>query len=291
MQQTAVDQTGLLEVKGAMLPYAVRGRGSVVLFLHGALTDHTMWDRQRTLLADRYRTLAYTQRYFGGGSWRADWPPFGVTTHADDLVAFVQAFGAGPVHLVAWSYAGHVAFQAALHHPALFKSLFVYEPGVLSYVEDPSERDAFAHDAHTMFGPIFEAVQGRGDLEAGVRLLLDGSGQRPGYFATQPADVRALQLRHARTLPLQLGQAEPPHITCADLASLPMPVCVAYGMRTRPVFSVVSRAAVRCLPQGQHRVIPDATHMWPDEAPAAFSMAVASFLATLEPLSADKEAG
>ncbi|HEX9449677.1 MAG TPA: alpha/beta fold hydrolase, partial [Dongiaceae bacterium] len=122
--------------------YSDIGHGPAVLFLHGALSDRRMWQRQSTALAKRFRCLAYTQRYFGTATWREDGPPFGVATHAEDAIAFAEAISAGPINLVAWSYAGQAALQAALARPDLFHRVLVYEPGVPSHVNDAAARAA-----------------------------------------------------------------------------------------------------------------------------------------------------
>ncbi|WP_437972040.1 alpha/beta hydrolase [Sorangium sp. So ce260] len=265
-----------IEVNGARLACAEQGQGAPVVFLHGAGSDHRMWDRHRAIVGQHHRAIAYSQRYFGTGAWDSSWPPLGVQTHADDLIALLRALDAAPAHLVAWSYAGHVVLSAALSHPELIRSAFIYEPGVPSYVTDPAELQALGDDMNAMFGPVFGAVQ-RGELQEAVRVLIDGSGQREGYFAAQPAERQAVYLDNARTIPPLLSQPQPPHITCGDLASLKVPVTIAYGELSRPVFSVVSRAAARCIP-GQHLVIRGATHMWPEEDAAAFCAAVLGFI-------------
>ncbi|WP_437663471.1 alpha/beta fold hydrolase [Sorangium sp. So ce1182] len=263
-----------MEVNGARLACVEQGQGTPVVFLHGAVSDHRMWDRHRAIVGERHRAIAYSQRYFGTGEWGSSWPPLGVQTHTDDLVAFLRGLGAGPAHVVAWSYAGHVVLSAALTHPELIRSAFIYEPGVPSYVTDPAELSALRDDVNAMFGPIFGAVQ-RGDSKEAVRLLLDGSGQREGYFDAQSAERQTVNLDNARTMPLLLSQPRPPEITCGQLASLKVPVTIAHGELSRPTFGVVSRAAARCIP-GQHLVVPGATHMWPEEDAAAFCAAVLS---------------
>lgn len=50
-----------------------------------------------------------------------------------------------------------------------------------SYVSDEAALARFGEDAQAMFGPIFEAA-GRGDMEEAIRRLIDGSGERAGYF-------------------------------------------------------------------------------------------------------------
>jgi len=274
------DRIRRMQVHGASLPYIAEGTGSTVVFVHGALADQRMWNRHRAFIAQRFQAVSFTMRYFGTDPWGSDWPPFGVDTHAADLAELIRKLQAGAVHLIAWSYSGHIALTVALRYPELIKSAFIYEPGVPTYVTDPAEAGAFAADANAMFGPVFEAVQGAGDNGEGVRRLIDGSGQRSGYFDSQPGERQELQMDNARTMPLLLAQSTPPIITCDDLRALRVPVCVAYGELTRPVFGVVSRAAARCIQGGRHRVIPSANHMWPDEDAAGFSAAVLDFLAS-----------
>src|SRR5829696_8626271 len=102
--------------------YVDVGRGPPVLFLHGAPGDWRMWRRHCAALSARFRAISYTQRYFGIVRWRADGPPFSTATHANDLVAFAEALGAGRPAVVAWSYVGYAVLQAALTRPDLFSA-------------------------------------------------------------------------------------------------------------------------------------------------------------------------
>ena len=45
--------------------------------------------------------------------WDDSGARFSQPMHAADLAAFIQSLGAGPVHVVAWSYGGSVATLAA----------------------------------------------------------------------------------------------------------------------------------------------------------------------------------
>jgi len=263
-------------IAGTSFEWLERGRGEPVVLVHGAPSDGRVWLPHCEALAPRYRAIAYTQRYFGRSEWPSAGPPFGVRTHADDLVAVLQHIGE-PAHVVAWSYGAHVALVAASEAPQLFRSVFVYEPGVPTYVEDSAELADISTDAQRVFGPVFAAVE-RGDCEEGVRALLDGSGQTRGYFDAQPLERRRVQLDNARVLPLLLAQAPPPPLACADLVRLRVPAMVAWGERTRPLFAIVARAAARCLPGDAHTVVSNATHMWPEERPHEMAELVQGFI-------------
>lgn len=265
---------------GAQVANFERGNGAPVVFVHGALADARMWNSHCSILAGNYHAISFTQRYFGHIFSPVDeLHPFGITTHRDDLIAFVEAIAKEPVHLVGWSYGSDIALSAVIKAPALFRSLFLYEPGFPGYC-NPAQLEVFAADAGAMFGPIFAAVS-RNDLEEGVRLLIDGSGGRHGYYASQHPEIQNQQLENAHTLKLQLAQAQPPEITVADLNRIAIPAMVAYGENTRALFRVVTQAAQAAIPGCQAEVIKDATHMLPMEDPERFSQLVGNFLQNL----------
>lgn len=264
---------------GVTLSATEAGTGPTLLLLHGAVADERLWAPHQALLADGFRSIALTQRWFGPDPWAEGGPRFGVDTHARDLVAVIDALGGAPVHLAAWSYAGHVALTAAARRPDLVASVFLYEPGVPVYVTDPAELEAWTADAEAMFGPIIDALEA-GDAAAGLRALLDAAGQREGVYASLPEPERRMYDTNARTLALQLDQAPPPPLVPADLAALPMPITVRWGAASRPVFRTVSLAVARAIPHRAHAEVPGAGHLWPAEQPAAFAAALRGFLAS-----------
>ncbi|GAB4038076.1 MAG: alpha/beta hydrolase [Rubrivivax sp.] len=270
-----------IPVAGGTLQATEAGAGPTVLLLHGAAADGRLWAPHQALLADRWRAVAPTLRYFGTQPWPADGQPrFGVDTHARDLISAIEALGGGPVHLVAWSYAGHVALTAAARRPERVASVFAYEPGVPVYVTDPAELGVWQADAEAMFGPVIDALEA-GDTAAALRALMDAAGQRAGVLESLPPEQRTMLEDNARTLRLQMDQAPPPPLAPADLAALPMPVQVVWGGASRPVFRTVSQAVARAIAHRTHTEVTGAGHLWPMQEPAAFTAALRAFLATV----------
>ena len=54
-----------LRVNGVDLSYIEQGRGTPVVFVHGAWMDLRYWEQQRQAIAMQYRFIAYTLRYHG----------------------------------------------------------------------------------------------------------------------------------------------------------------------------------------------------------------------------------
>jgi pimeloyl-ACP methyl ester carboxylesterase len=266
-----------MEVNGAQLAYVDDGRGAPVVFVHGALGDYRTWERQRAIVGQQYRVIAYSQRYFGTEPWGANWPKFGVPAHALDLAAFIRGLGAGPVHLVSWSYSGQTVLDVALKHPELVRSAFLFEPGEASYVINPADLQAIAEDQKA-FGPAAQALQA-GDPQKAVRLMLDTVAPRPNALDAWPPNVQAIVMDNLRTLPMQMGGQEPaPQITCAQLSTLKPPVAFVSGENTRVPFKIIGDAAVKCLPAAQRITVPKAGHLWPGDDPQGFSQTLVAFL-------------
>jgi len=266
-------------VNGVDLPYLDEGRGVPVLFVHGVPGDHRSFEGQREAVAESYRFIAPAQRYFGTGPWPDDGAGFSMATHADDLVAFLRQLGGGPAHVVGWSYGGAVAIVLAVHHPEWVKSLFVYEPGVATFVTDPADAQAVGEDRRDSRAPATMAAKA-GDTSAAVQLLMDGVAGRPGTFDRLAPAFREHLLDNGRVLPLALvaPAPPPPPITCAQLGQITVPVAIARSELARPFYRIAADTAHRCIPKARTIVFPGGGHFALVEHASAFNEALLSFL-------------
>jgi hypothetical protein len=58
-------EMGIAEVNGTKLSYEMKGKGSIVVLIHGGLADSRLWDDQFEAFAKRHRVLRYDPRGFG----------------------------------------------------------------------------------------------------------------------------------------------------------------------------------------------------------------------------------
>jgi pimeloyl-ACP methyl ester carboxylesterase len=244
------------------------GRGTI-LFVHGALADERIWREHIQLLKGEWEASAVTLRHFGIDGDR-DRGGFGLNTHADDLAGEIARLAAhGPVHVAAWSYGADAALNAVVRHPGKAASLLVYEPGYPGCLSE-EEMHVFGRDAGAMFGPIFEMVE-EGLTRQAVEALVDKSAGRVGYFAAQPEPVRGQQLENGHTLRRQLHQQETPDLGVERLSSIDIPLTVAWGENSRPLFKTVCAGVARAVPQARVLPVPVANHMLPIEDPRRFT--------------------
>lgn len=242
-----------------------------LILLHGALADERMWEPHIQMLSKDFKVVNFTQRHFGinGQDLTGN---FGINTHAEDLISFIKGITCSPVHLAAWSYGADVALNAAIKSPSLFKGLFLYEPGYPGHL-DSEEMNEYMQDAEAMFGKVFQAVSD-GDLEVAVESLIDGSGNKAGYFSFQSTKHRTQQLENAHTLPLQLNQTEQLSLDKINLSRIQVPTTIAFGRDTRPLFRIVSKSAADHIPNSKLVEVFSANHMLPLENPEQFSLLI-----------------
>jgi len=271
-----------VEVNGTLLHYVEQGSGEPIVFVHGAFSDLRVWEPIREEIAKRYRFIAYTQRYFGTGTWSDEGKNFGVTTDADDLIKFIASLNVAPVHLVTRSRGGAVATAAALKDPSLVRSLTLHEPALLSVLPAGSEEGRAAREDRKKFvGPAVAAAAKAGDSIQAVRLFFEGVYQLgPGGFDRLPSATRTMLLDNARTAPLLFGSPPPPPITCDMLKNFNIPTLVTHGGKTHAYYKLITEGVSKCIPGARQVAFPNLVHDAPSRDPAAFSAALFELLST-----------
>ncbi len=122
--------------------YERRGEGPPVVFVHAAVLDHSMWDRQVEALSDDYEVVVYDLRGHGrtGGSAVAE---YSADLYAADLRALVEALGLDRPVICGHSLGGTIAQTYAANRPGEIAGLLLadvmltdtFEPGVRSLGE------------------------------------------------------------------------------------------------------------------------------------------------------------
>jgi len=275
---SAPPATKQASVNGVDLVYLEQGKGVTVVLVHGAISDHRAWESQREAVAQHYRYIALTQRYFGTAPWPDGGEKFSLATHANDLAVFIRDLKVGSVHVVGWSYGAGIALLLAIQHPELVKTLFVHEPaGVMTFVTDPSDAKSAGDDRREMVAPAVSANKA-GDTAGALRLFFDGVNGQSGIFDMLSPAARSGLLDNARTVPLSFGAPPPPTISCAALGQIKVSVAVSKGELTRPVFRILADTTSRCIAGSRLLVVSQGRHSAPMATPAAFNEALLDFL-------------
>jgi 3-oxoadipate enol-lactonase len=111
-----------IHVNGVDLFYKESGSGpETIVFSHGLLMDHAMFEPQRAAFEKQYRVIAYDHR--AQGQSQDPGQGYDMDTLADDAAALITALNAAPCHFAGLSMGGFVGMRLAAHHPALLRTL------------------------------------------------------------------------------------------------------------------------------------------------------------------------
>jgi pimeloyl-ACP methyl ester carboxylesterase len=154
------------QIQGNRLYYEDSGgEGPAVLFSHGFLLDHTMWDGQVSALRERYRCITWDERCHGMSEVNG---PFTHWDAANDAIGLLDHLRIEQANLVGLSQGGFLSLRAALLHPARVRSLVLIDSA--AGVDGPEVVAGYRamQKRWVEEGPIGEVAKINADLIFGV---------------------------------------------------------------------------------------------------------------------------
>jgi pimeloyl-ACP methyl ester carboxylesterase len=100
------------------------GDGPALLFSHGFLMDHTMFDAQVAELSGDHRCVVWDERGFGATRASGD---FTYWDSADDAIGLLDHLGIDQAVLIGMSQGGFLSLRAALAHPERVRALVLVD--------------------------------------------------------------------------------------------------------------------------------------------------------------------
>jgi pimeloyl-ACP methyl ester carboxylesterase len=265
-----------LNVNGYDMAYLDVGRGSPLVCVHGSLCDYRIWSCVLGPLSKQHRFIAVSLRHFFPEQWDGVSDTYSIAQHVDDMVAFIDKLGLGPVDLMGHSRGGHIAFRVAQRRPDLLRKLILAEPGgELDSTLDP----AFKPGPSPLAARIAASAEiiAKGDVDSGLAVFIDAL-EGPGAWKRMPATPKQLLRDNATTLIGQTRDKRPP-FSKTDAETIKVPTLFIGGANTRGALSQVLRALAAHVPNSRIEMIPSATHPMFEQAPQRYCEIVLDFLA------------
>ena len=265
-----------LRVNGYDMAYLDIGAGTPLVCLHGSLGDFRTWSPVLGPLSRRHRLIVVSLRRFFPEPWDGVGPGFTIAQHTADVIAFIEALGAGAVDLLGHSRGGHIAFRVAQQRPELLRKLVLAEPGGnLDASFGPSgespDKPLRVHVA------VAAEIIAKGDIEGGLLSFWDAIEGQGAWRRLTPAIQQQIR-DNALTLLGQVHEQRQPYAR-ADAEAIRTPTLLVGGGETQGSLPVVLRGLAAHVPGVRVAIIPGATHMMFEDDPPRFCAAVLDFLA------------
>lgn len=272
-------EKGRVTLPNAALYYEAYGEGEPLIFVHGHSLDRRMWREQVKHFANDYRVICYDARGYGRSSKQCEEQLF---THADDLLALMDALQIERAHLVGLSMGGFIVGDLVALAPERLLSATMAEGVIRS---TPSIHEPMTAEEITRKQASIDAVLAKGirtyKREWIASLLRGGSRakeiRRPlrriimdwdGWQATHhevhcyyAREATAILKEKRPTLPCLYIRAQRPN----------------EALRTAP-------SMIQHTPNGRFVLIEDSGHMVNMEQPERFNEVVEEFLKVLKDL-------
>ena len=282
-----------VEIGGARLAFRQHGSGEPVVFVHGSISDLTIWEPQLPPVGERYRAIAYSRRYAWPNQDLPAGAPDTMQPHVEDLLALLRALDAYPAHLAGNSFGAFICLRAAIQEPAAVRSLVLEEPPLVPLLigapPAPARilRSLGCHPLATLavlrFGAQTLAPVGRliktGEIDASIERFARGVLGEQAYDRL-PEEVRAHMRANASTHVGQFiadGGFEP--ITEEEIRAVAARSLIVAGANSPVFLRRMATLLASLLPNSSSFEVPSASHVMHLENPAAFNPALLRFLA------------
>jgi pimeloyl-ACP methyl ester carboxylesterase len=243
----STDRAGDIEANGIKLHYAIYGKGSPVVFLHGGLANSDYWGHQVQAIAAHHTVVLIDSR--GHGRSTRDARPYGYDLMADDVVAVLDALKIQKADIVGWSDGGILGIDLALRHKGRVGKVFAFAANTMtSGVKEGVEKD-----------PTFAAY-------------IERAGREYEVHSSTPKDYHAFVDQISK---MWAGQ---PNWTDEQLRSIETPVLIVDGDHDEAIKREHTEYIAATIPRAGLLILPNVSHFAFLQDPALFNFAVLHFL-------------
>jgi haloalkane dehalogenase len=257
------------------------GQGETLLFLHGGPMSSFMWRHPLRTLRERYRCVAVDLPGLGLSRTPVV-PGHGFARMADTLQAFVQTLGLNTFTLIVHATGAPSGLEMAVRERARVRGLAISNTFAWPIALDPAMRNM----VRAVSSRLFSFLVVRLNLLARIAA---SRGRRHGRLTPEeraavlgPYDDREARIHLANLLyGLRVETAFFAALETRLAALADLPTLLVFGEEDNNYRAGAVDRFARQLPRSEAVVIPQAAHFLTEDAPAAYTGALARWLGTV----------
>jgi pimeloyl-ACP methyl ester carboxylesterase len=260
-----------VRVNGVELFYEETGEGpETIVFSHGLLMDHSMFEAQRVAFSARYRVIAYDHR--GQGQSQDPGSGYDMDTLATDAASLILALSAAPCHFAGISMGGFVGMRLAARRPALVRTL--------TLMNTSAEAEPWLNRLRYGFQAQLVRLVGAAPF-AGVaanRLFGATTRARQERRAMLEEWTRKLRRRPRNVADALMGVMQRKEVTADELSAIRCPTLIISGEEDTERPPADSEHLAACIPESRLVCLAGAGHSSALEVPEAVITAMRGLL-------------
>jgi len=241
------EHSGHVNAYGISIYYAMYGKGSPVILLHGGLVNSDWWGNQIPALRSHHTVIAMDSR--GHGRSTRDANPYSYDLMADDVVALLDALKLQKADIVGWSDGAIIGIDLAIRHPDRIGKIVAFGANTqTSGMKDDADKR-----------PTFASALARAQ-------------QQYEAISPTPKEYQAFFDQISKMW------AEQPNWTDAQLKAITAPVLVMDGDHDETIKLEHTIYIASTIPGAGLLILPNASHFALLQDPGLFNYAILHFL-------------
>jgi pimeloyl-ACP methyl ester carboxylesterase len=240
-------RSGQANANGISIYYAVYGKGSPVILLHGGLANADYWGNQIPALAPHHTVIVMDSR--GHGRSTRDSRPYSYDLMADDVVALMDVLKVPKADVVGWSDGGTIGLDMAIRYPNRVRKIFAF-----GATTAPS-------------GEKYSAI-----VNPTIVAFVKRTGDEYRMYSATPGDYGSFVIQIIKMW------ASEPEWTDSQLKMVNTPVLVADGDHDEAITREHTEHIASTIPGAELLIMPNSNHFAFLAHPQNFNNAVLHFL-------------
>lgn len=257
------------------------GKGKEILFLHGYISDARIWERVLNKFKPNFRVLipSLDGFYQFDRKYKISKKKFNFQNHVKNIVEIIkQRCKSAPV-IVGWSYGASLALYLAVQYSDLIDSIYIFEPGINTFIENEKVKKQISLDRHSMMEGIISSLERKEYYET-IEKIVDSSCKRQGEFQKLDINIQKIFYDNVHTLPFMMANLNDEVIISKKmLENINVTATISYSEESRLAYKLVAKELNKILPFCNSEILISTNHLAPIKNSKTFYESVMKHLA------------